>query len=84
MRIYGDYKITLNKLSKLDNYPIPKIEDLYSNLAGGQFITLDLANAYLQMSLTEESRKYTTINTHVRPFQYTRLCFIIASAPAMF
>ena len=45
---------------------------------------MDLANAYLQMSLTEESRKYTTINTHVRPFQYTRLCFIIASAPAMF
>ena len=27
--IFGDYKITLNKIS---NYPIPKIEDSYSTL----------------------------------------------------
>ena len=67
--IYDDYKITPNNISKLDNYPIPKIEDLYSILAGGvQFTTLGIANAYLQMPLAEESRKYTTINTHVGLF----------------
>ena len=85
IRICGDYKITINKVSRLDCYPIPRIDDLYANLAGGvEFSTLDLSNAYLQMPLTEESKKYTTINTHIGLFQYNRLCFGIASAPAMF
>lgn len=35
IRICGDYKITVNRVSKLDNYPIPKTEDLYATLAGG-------------------------------------------------
>ena len=28
VRICGDFKMTVNKVSKLDRYPIPKIEDL--------------------------------------------------------
>jgi hypothetical protein len=33
VRIYGDYKVTVNTVSKLDNYPIPKTdEDLYATL----------------------------------------------------
>ena len=85
VRICGDYKITLNKVFKLDSYPIPRIDDLYANLAGGKmFLTLDLSNAYLQMPLSNESKPYTTINTHLGLFQYNRLCFGIASAPAIF
>ena len=85
VRICGDYKITLNKVCKLDCYPIPRIDDLYANLAGGiTFTTLDLSNAYLQMPLSPESKPFTTINTQLGLFQYNRLCFGIASAPAMF
>ena len=29
----GDYKLTANKVIKLDTYPIPKPEDLFSSLA---------------------------------------------------
>ena len=48
----------------MDKYPIPRIEDLYTTLAGGEkFTKLDLGNAYLQMQLDEHSRKYVTINT---------------------
>ncbi|CAG2240240.1 unnamed protein product [Mytilus edulis] len=32
IRICGDYKVTVNAVSKLDNYPIPKTEDLYATL----------------------------------------------------
>ncbi|VDI39280.1 Hypothetical predicted protein, partial [Mytilus galloprovincialis] len=49
IRICGDYKVTVNAVSKLDNYPIPKTEDLYATLGGGQEYTkLDLNQAYQQ------------------------------------
>ena len=28
VRICGDFKLTVNRVSKLDRYPIPRIEDL--------------------------------------------------------
>ena len=33
--IYGDFKQTVNPVSKLDKYPIPKVEDLFVQLTGG-------------------------------------------------
>jgi len=58
---------------------------LFSSLSGGQeLIKLDLAHAYLQVPLEEESKKYTTINTHQGLYQYIRLPFGISSAPAIF
>ena len=49
-------KLQNNRVAKVDSYPIPMIEDLYTNLVGGKiFSTLDLSNAYLQMPLEEES-----------------------------
>ena len=52
-------------MSKLDNYPIPKTEHLFAVLGGGeQYSKLDLSQAYQQLELDEDSKKYTTINTH--------------------
>ena len=46
VRICGDFRLTVNEASKLDRYPIPKIEDLLTKLAGGkQFTKLDLRHA---------------------------------------
>ena len=85
VRICGDYKLTINQAAKVDTYPLPRIEDLLASLAGGKsFSKLDLAHAYQQIQLEEESRKYVTVNTHKGLFQYTRLPFGVASAPAVF
>ena len=47
VRICGDFKLTVNQASKLDRYPIPRIEDLFAKLAGGKlFAHLDLNQAY--------------------------------------
>ena len=44
LRLCGDFKLTVNKASKLDKYPIPKIEDLFAQLAGGKsFSKLDMS-----------------------------------------
>ena len=65
IRICGDYKVTINQVAKPDTYPLPKIEDLFTSLSGGKiFSKVDLASAYLQILLDEESKEYTTINTH--------------------
>ena len=65
VRVCGDYKLTVNKVSKLDAYPIPKLDDLYTKLAGGQtFTELDLSHAYEQMLVDEDSKEFLTINTH--------------------
>ena len=85
LRLCGDYKVTANRMLKLDTYPIPNMRDLMSNLANMKvFSKLDLSQAYLQMALEPESKRLTTINTHRGLFQYNRLPFGISSAPGMF
>jgi hypothetical protein len=58
---------------------------LFATLSGGKkFTHLDLSQAYLQLSLDEQSQKYVVINTHKGLFKFKRLPFGVASAPAMF
>ena len=65
IHLCGNFKQTVNQASKLDKYPIPKIEDLFAKLGGGRSLTkLDMLQAYQQLVLDEESRKYVVINTH--------------------
>ena len=85
VRICGDFKVTVNPVSKLDRYPIPRIEDLFATLGGGTtFTKLDMSQAYQQIELEDSSRQCTVINTHKGLFQYKRLPFGISSAPAIF
>ena len=85
VRICGDYKLTVNKVSKLDAYPIPKLDDVYTKLAGGKtFPELDLSHAYEQMLVDENSKEFLTINTHKGLYRYNRLPYCVASAPGIF
>lgn len=85
LRLCGDYKVTVNPVLKTDHYPLPLPEDLYSMLAGGKiFCVLDLSQAYQQVPLAEESKALLTVNTHLGLFQFQRLPYGIASAPAIF
>ena len=85
VRICGDYKVTVNQAALPDSYPLPRIDDLFAALSGGRvFSKLDLAHAYQQISLDDESKKLVVINTQKGLFQYNRLPFGVSAAPAIF
>ncbi|CAB4022899.1 Hypothetical predicted protein [Paramuricea clavata] len=85
VRVCGDYKLTVNKVSKLDAYSIPKLDDLYTKLAGSKtFTELDLSHAYEQMLVDENSKEFLIINTHKGLFRYNRLPYGVASALGIF
>ena len=85
LRICGDYKVTINPFLQVDQYPLPKPSDLMACLTGGKrFSKMDLTSAYQQMKLDDESAKLVTINTNQGLYEFTRLPFGVASAPAVF
>ena len=85
VRICGDYKLTVNAASKLEQYPIPRVKDLFATVAGGKFFTkLDMSHVYQQIELDNVSKQYVVINTHKGIFRYNRLPLGVSSAPAIF
>ena len=84
LRICGDYKTTVNKGLLIETHPLPRVDDLFANLSGGKsFSKLDLSQAYFQLPLAEDSKKFVTINTHKDLFVYNRLPFGVSSAPSI-
>ena len=85
VRICGDYKTTLNRALRSEVYPLPRIEELFTALTGGeQFSKLDLSHAYQQLVLEDDSQMLTTIITHKGLFKYNRLPFGVTTAPSIF
>jgi hypothetical protein len=74
VRLCGDYRVT-----------IPRVEDLFLSLTGGNtFTKLDLSQAFQQVELEDTSKDVVTIATHKGFFRYNRLPYGVASAPGLF
>lgn len=85
VRICGDYNATINQWLDVDQYPLPKTQDLFSSLAGGKHFTkLNLTQAYTQIELDEKSKPFLTINTQRGLYICNCLPYGVASAPAIF
>ena len=51
IRLYGDYKTTINPAFLIDQYPLPRPADLFATLAGGKKSSIiDVTNACQQMA----------------------------------
>ncbi|XP_054259311.1 uncharacterized protein K02A2.6-like [Macrosteles quadrilineatus] len=84
IRICGDFR-HVNAQLEIDRYPIPRVEDLFTELQKGEFFSkIDLSQAYMQLRLDESSQKLCTISTHKGLFAYKRLPYGIASAVGIF
>ena len=85
IRICGNFKQTANRAINVDKHPVPKVQDMFAQLAGGKvFAKLDLSRAYQQLRVAEEHKHLLTINTHRGLYRYSRLPFGINSAVGIF
>ncbi|XP_054732479.1 uncharacterized protein LOC129240599 [Anastrepha obliqua] len=85
LRICGDYKITINKFLEDFKYPLPRIDEIFASLEGGEIFTkLDLSNAYNQLILDDESQLLCAWSTHIGTLKVKRLPFGVKTAAAIF
>ena len=68
----------LNTLSKLDAYPMPRIDELIDRLGQARFIsTIDLTRGYWQIPIAQKDREKTAFAT---PLAFSSLkCYHLAS-----
>lgn len=83
-RLCVDYR-ALNRKTKKDHYPLPRVEDQLDLLAGNTvFTSLDLASGYYQIPMAEESRHKTAFVTPDGQYEYNRMPFGLVNAPSVF
>eukprot|EP00731_Ephydatia_muelleri_P026502 Em0018g602a len=57
IRICGDFRVTVNPSLKIDQYPLPRVEDILVTLEDSTvFSKIDLQSAYLQMEWKKNRR----------------------------
>ena len=84
IRFCNDFR-KLNKLSKFDAYPMPRVDEMLERLGPAHFIsTLDLTRGYWQVPLTHRAKEKTAFATPDGLFQYKVLPFGMHGAPATF
>ena len=85
VRIWGDFKRTVNPNIESEVYPTPSNDEIFSKMEGGEkFSKIDLRQAYLQLELDDEAKKIMVINTNKGLMQYQRMPYGIKPASAIF
>jgi len=83
-RLCIDYQ-KLNRVTKKDSYPLPRIDDMLETLSNAQwFSSLDLASGFWQVELDPKDREKTTFITRFGTYEFTVMPFGLCNAPAMF
>ena len=79
-----DYR-ALNKVTRKFVWPMPKVEDIFSQLNGAKyFSTLDLRAGYHHIGLTADSIPKTAFTSPFGKYEYVKVPFRLAQAPAYF
>lgn len=84
VRFCVDYR-ALNRVTKKDVYPLPRIDETLEALGGALlFTTLDLRAGYWQILIAPEDRDKTAFTTKRGLYRFVRMPFGLANAPSTF
>lgn len=84
IRVCVDYRPINRKIIK-DRYPLPNIEEQIDRLQGAKiYSTLDLANGFFHIPVSQDSRKYTSFITLSGQYEYLRAPFGLCLCPPVF
>ena len=84
MRFCIDYR-AINKISKLDSFPMPLVVETLDALSGTQyFSTLDLKSGYWQIEMDPLSREKTAFVTHNGLYEFLVMPFGLTNSGASF
>jgi len=75
----------LNAVTRTETFPLPRVDDLLDQLGNSRFFTtLDLANGYWQIRLSQSSREKTAFSVPQGLFEFRVMPFGLTNAPAVF
>ena len=84
MQMCVDYR-SLNSNTRVDRYPIPRIDDLMDRLHGATvFSAIDLRAGYHQMRIKDAHTHFTDFVSRWGLYEYTVLPFGLVNAPSGF
>ena len=84
IRLVIDFR-ELNKMVIAEHYPLPRKDDMLSNLGGAKkFSSLDLRSAFHQIELSEDSRELTAFSVNFRKYNFKKLIFGYCNSPGVF
>ena len=83
-RFCVDYR-GLNKVTKIDRYPLPHIDELLETFRTAHwFTTLDLASGYWQVEMNETDKEKMAFITHKGLYEFNVMPFGLCNVPGTF
>ena len=84
IRFCVDYR-RVNSVTEKDTSPLPLIQDIFDQVGGSAiYSTLDLKSGYWQLPVAEADIHKTAFRCHRGLFEFVRMPFGLANAPAVF